>query len=83
MDSLQLWWDSLDFDWSFIDWSFIVMLVLLVFVTTALLVLRAQARRRARLEERRAARRAYQSWLRNSGLHPIALPPRASRRRRG
>ncbi|WP_326542521.1 hypothetical protein [Pseudorhodoferax sp.] len=65
-----------------IDWSFVLVLVLVAFVAAALLVRRARARRRARREERRAAHRAYRRWLRNSGLHPLALPPRATSRRR-
>lgn len=56
-----------------VDWSFIFILVMLVFMTAALLVRRMRAKRRAQREERRAARRAYQRWLRDS--QAAALEP--------
>ncbi|MFT3717504.1 hypothetical protein [Pseudorhodoferax sp.] len=49
-----------------IDWSFILIVVLLAVLTVSLVVRHLLLRRQQRKAERRAARRAYREWLRSS-----------------
>lgn len=57
-----------------IDWSFIVVLGLLVFMTVALVVRAAIARRKDHRATRRAARRAHRHWLRDSRRQSLDAP---------
>ncbi|HVR53461.1 MAG TPA: hypothetical protein VMS38_27300 [Pseudorhodoferax sp.] len=68
--------------WFVVDGSFVVALVLLAFMTVALVLRRMLTRRRAQREQRRAARRSYRRWLRESGLQPLDPPERDNAKRR-
>lgn len=68
--------------WFVVDGSFILALVLLVLMTVALAVRHILGRRRAKREEKNAARRSYRRWLRESGLQPLDPPERDNAKRR-
>lgn len=63
-----------------VDWSFILILVALAVLTTALAVRHVVLRRQRQREERRAARRAYRRWLATSNMQPLEhMDPPVSR----
>ncbi len=61
----------MDTTWFEVDWSFVMIVVMLLFLSVGLAGRHVVLRRRRAREERRAARRAHRKWLEESGLSPL------------